>query len=133
MRVLGIDYGEKNIGLALGDTDSKIATPWGTILNESALAVLSKIHDLMVRDMVDAIVVGIPKPLRDSRLVNAQVKKVKEFIRGLDGLGIKVFEENEVMSSLLAARQATELGEKEKRDDLEAAAILQSWLNKKKE
>ncbi len=131
MRVLGIDYGEKNIGLALGDTDSKVASPWGMILNESTLSVLSKIHDLVVRDMIGAIVVGIPKPWRDSGLENKQVRKIRDFILGLRGLGLQIFEEDETMSSQLASRQAAELGQKEKRDDLEAAVILQTWLDRK--
>ena len=129
MRVLGIDYGEKNVGIALGDTESKIATPWGVLPNEGSLPLLSRLHDIVARDLVEAIVVGIPRPLRDSRLENDQVREVRKFMAGLEGLGVKIHEEDEALTSKIAARQAQEMGEKEKRDDLAAAAILQSWLD----
>jgi putative holliday junction resolvase len=131
MRILGIDYGEKRVGLAIGDTDSKIATPWGTLPNEGALALIAKIHEIVTRDLVKKIVVGIPRPLRDSSKENAQVKEVRKFIDGLNGLGVPVVEQDETLSSQLAAKQAQEMGEREKRDDLAAAAILQTWLDKK--
>jgi putative Holliday junction resolvase len=132
MRVLGIDYGEKHVGLALGDTESNVASPWGTLTNEGALSLLAKIHEIVTRDLVEEIVVGIPRPLRDSSLENDQVREVRKFIEGLHGQGIPVHEEDETMSSKLAERQATEMGEKEKRDDLAAAAVLQTWLDRKR-
>lgn len=131
MRVLGIDYGAKRIGLALGDTESCIANAWGIIPNEGVLAVLAKIHEVVARDLVELIVVGLPRPLRHSAHENAQVKHVREFIEQLQGLGVQVVEQDETLSSKLAARQSREMGEKEKRDDLAAAAILQTWLDKK--
>ena len=130
MRVLGIDYGEKRVGVALGDTDSKIASPWGTIPNEGSLALLAKLHEIVARDLVEAIVVGIPKPLRNRNRENAQVREVRKFLEGLKGLGVAVHEEDETMTSKLAASQALEMGERDKRDDLAAANILQSWLDR---
>jgi putative Holliday junction resolvase len=142
MRILGIDYGDARVGLALGDTDSRIASPWGVITESDQLTVLSKIHDIIQRDFVDEIVVGIPRPLKDSKHENAQVKHVRNFIEALKKLGKVVHEENESLSSKLAARQLesskpVERGRKrgagalEKRDDLAAAAILQTWLDRK--
>lgn len=130
MRILGIDYGEKRVGIALGDTESGIATPWGVVPNEGSLALLARIHDIVERDLVGAIVIGIPRPLRDASMENEQVLAVRSFMGGLEGLGIPVHEEDEALSSRLAARQAEEMGEREKRDDLAAANILQTWLDK---
>lgn len=130
MRILGIDYGEKRVGIALGDTESGIATPWGVVPNEGALALLARIHDIVNRDLVEAIVIGIPRPLRDASMENEQVRIVRSFMNGLEGLGIPVHEEDETLTSRLAARQAEEMGEREKRDDLAAAAILQTWLDR---
>jgi len=130
MRILGIDYGAKRVGLALGDTESRIATPWSVVPNEGALALLSRIHDVVTREQVGAIVVGIPKPLRAPKTENDQVREVRKFIEGLSSLGVVVHEEDEAMSSGLAARQAQEMGEKGKRDDLAAAVILQTWLDR---
>ena len=130
MRFLGIDYGSKRVGVALGDTETKIATPWTVIPNEGALALLSRIHELAIQEQVKGIVVGIPLSLRSPKTENDQVREVKKFVEGLSGLGLEIHEENEVMSSGLAARQAQEMGQKGKRDDLAAAVILQGWLDR---
>jgi putative Holliday junction resolvase len=131
MRILGIDYGSKRVGVALGDTESKIATPWSVLPNEGALALLAKIHDIVERDMVSEIVIGIPRPLKDSKIENDQIREVRKFMVGLEGLGLPLHEEDEALSSKLAARQVADAGEKGKRDDLAAAAILQTWLDRK--
>jgi putative Holliday junction resolvase len=130
MRVLGIDYGHVRVGLALGDTDSRIATPWSVIPNEGSLAVLAKIHEIIERDRVDEIVVGIPRSLATKSTENAQAKEIHSFVDAVRGLNLPVHEEDESMSSKLAARQVQGAGEKGKRDDLAAAAILQSWLDR---
>lgn len=130
MRILGIDYGSKRVGIAIGDTESRIATPWAVLPNEGALPLLAKIHDIVERDLVAEIVVGIPRPLKDSSLENDQVREVRKFLSGLQGLNLPVHEEDEVLSSKLAARQVSDAGEKGKRDDLAAAAILQTWLDR---
>lgn len=141
MRVLGIDYGSKRVGLALGDTESRIASPWGVITESDRLALLARIHDIIARDLVEAIVVGMPKPLKDSKHQNMQVKEVKAFIEDLKGMGLTVHDVNEAMSSKLAARQMEDAhpiergrqrgaGALEKRDDLAAVNILQTWLDK---
>ncbi len=130
MRVLGIDYGAKHVGIALGDTETKIATPWTVWPNEGALALLTRIHDLAMQEAIQALIVGIPRPLRAPLKENDQVREVRTFIEGVNGLGITVYEEDEAMSSGLAARHAQEMGEKGKRDDLAAAVILQTWLER---
>ena len=127
MRVLGIDYGSVRVGLSLGDTETRLASPWTVVPHEGALALCARIHDIILREQVGAIVVGVPRPLRDPTYENEQVREVRKFIKNLAGLGIPIHEEDEVMSSGLAARQAQEMGEKGKRDDLAAAVILQSW------
>jgi putative Holliday junction resolvase len=130
MRIMGIDYGSKRVGIALGDTESRIASPWKVLPNEGALALLDAVNEIVKRDLVEAFVVGVPEPLRDTGLVNKQVKETQDFISGLKRLGLPVNEVSEVLSSRLAARQAAEAGDREKRDDLAAAAILQTWLDR---
>ncbi len=130
MRILGIDYGEKRVGLALGDTDSRIATPWAVLPNEGTLPLLAKIHEIVTRDLVEEIVIGVPRPLKDQASENQQVRAVREFAEQLKGLGLPIHEENEVLTSRLAAQQAAQAGERDKRDDLAAANILQTWLDR---
>ncbi len=130
MRILGIDYGASRVGLALGDTETKIATPWSVVPNEGARALLSRIHDVVTREEVSKIVVGVPRSLRERKNASQQAQDIEAFVEELKQLGVPVNTEDEVMSSALAARQAQEMGEKGKRDDLAAAVILQSWLDR---
>jgi putative Holliday junction resolvase len=130
MRVLGIDYGSKRVGIALGDTEARIASPWSVISGEDRLGVLKKIHEFIANEHVEALVVGIPKPFQGRDVENDQVKEIRLFIEDLQAQGLTVHEEDETLSSRLAATQMRESGEKGKRDDVAAAAILQSWLDR---
>lgn len=130
MRILGIDYGAQRVGLALGDTESKLATPWKIIPNEGSLAVISRLHDILLQEKITSIVVGMPHSFRPSAAPSAQMHEVLKFTRGLKGLGAVVYQEDEALTSRLAARQAQESGAYGAKDDLAAAAILQTWLDR---
>ncbi|MFA5935500.1 MAG: Holliday junction resolvase RuvX [Patescibacteria group bacterium] len=130
MRMLGIDYGSVRVGVALGDTITNLASPWTVISGTDRLELLRKLHDLIANEHIEAVVVGIPKPLHDREHENDQVKEVKLFIEDMKAQGVVVHEEDEAMSSQLAARQVQAAGEKGKRDDLAATVILQSWLDR---
>lgn len=133
MRVLGIDYGAKRVGVALGDTDSCIASPWAVFSDVARLELLRKIRELIENEHVEKIVVGIPHPLGDRKLENEQVKEVRVFVEDLKAQGLDVLEEDETLSSKLAMSQMRDRGEKGKRDDLAAANILQTWLDRNRE
>ncbi|MEO5927109.1 MAG: Holliday junction resolvase RuvX [Patescibacteria group bacterium] len=131
MRVLGIDYGSARVGVALGDTETHIASPWAVISGSDRLELLRKIHEIATNEHAEAIVVGIPKPLKNREEENDQVKEIRSFIADLAAQGLTIHEEDETLSSSLAAQQVRAAGEKGKRDDLAAANILQTWLDRK--
>lgn len=56
MRILGIDYGTKRIGLALSDDNGKIAFPRGVIRNSKNA--LSEVLDLIKKEGVSQVVIG---------------------------------------------------------------------------
>ena len=130
MRVLGIDYGSRRTGIALGDTEAKIASPWRVIEAEEIADVIREIKTIIEEEQIGQIVVGVPRPLRNRDQENGQVMEVKNFITELRTLSLPVHEEDEVLSSGLAGQQMLERGQKGKRDDLAAAVILQSWLDR---
>jgi putative Holliday junction resolvase len=130
MRILGIDYGSARVGIALGDTVTRLASPWTVFLNKDRADLLRQIQDLVTKESINAIVVGIPRPLQDRDMKNDQVRDIESFIAELKAHGLTIYEEDEAMSSGLAARQVQAAGEKGKRDDLAAANILQSWLDR---
>jgi putative Holliday junction resolvase len=131
MRVIGIDYGSVRVGIALGDTESRIASPWTVLQNENEERLVFDIKDLMEREGADIIVVGLPHPLGDQTRVTKQTQEVLDFIERLKLTGLRVETQDESLTSRIAERQMIERGEKGKRDDLAAAAILQGWLEKK--
>jgi putative holliday junction resolvase len=59
-RLLGIDYGEKRIGLALSDPLQIIASPFDTIQRTSLAADLDRLAALIDEQEVEALVVGAP-------------------------------------------------------------------------
>jgi putative Holliday junction resolvase len=128
MRVLGIDYGASRVGVALGDTESRVASPWKVLENTETL--VSDISALAAAEGAEKIIVGMPRPLQDQRRETEQAREIQAFIARLHEVGLPVEEENETWSSVTAARMAHELGDKEKRDDLAAAVILQQYLDR---
>ncbi|MCI0479463.1 Holliday junction resolvase RuvX [Candidatus Uhrbacteria bacterium] len=129
MRVLGIDYGARRVGIALGDTATGIASPWDVVSGADRLELLRRLHETIALEGVDAVVVGVPRPLRDRTRETAQAKEIRAFIEDLRAQGVTVEEADESLTSKLAQVQMRERGEKGKRDDLAAAAILQGWLD----
>jgi len=130
MRLIGLDYGAARIGVALGDTVTRVASPWNTIHHETMEDTIQRLRDLMKREQAEALIVGIPRPLSDQSRETAQALEVKQFIAELQAAGFVVHEQNETLSSKVAAVQVKEMGGKGKRDDLAAAAILQDYLDK---
>ncbi|MCK9360873.1 Holliday junction resolvase RuvX [Patescibacteria group bacterium] len=130
MRILGLDYGSARIGVALGDPITRVASPWKIITNDSFEDVLVRLRDLVQHESVSKIVVGIPRPLGDQERETDQAKEIRSFISKLKAEGFDVEEENETWTSKIAADQVKEMGERGKRDDLAAAAILQQYLDK---
>lgn len=131
MRVLGLDYGSKRVGVALGDTETRLASPWRVLTVDDRLDLLRRIHELVEIEKIQKIIVGVPRSLRNRSETNQQAQDIHGFIDDLIAQGLDVEEEDETMTSGLAAAQMRERGEKGKRDDLAAANILQSWLDKK--
>jgi putative Holliday junction resolvase len=129
MRILGIDYGSARVGVALGDTETRVASPWRIIANESDEDVVERLLDLARIEKVTRFVVGIPRPLADQNRETDQAKRIREFIEVLKKSGIETLEADETLTSKVAADQVKEMGGKGKRDDLAAAAILQNYLD----
>lgn len=128
MRVLGLDWGERRAGLALGDTETRIASPWKTLIIRGNLA--QEIADLAKQEGATVIVIGYPKTLKGEAAHMAH--QIDEFAADLRDLTeARIVLEDERMSSLLADRQRAE-GSRSGRDALAAAAVLDIWLQRQR-
>ncbi|MFO0765123.1 MAG: Holliday junction resolvase RuvX [Patescibacteria group bacterium] len=130
MRLLGLDYGSARIGIALGDTESRIANPWQVLPNTGDEKVFETLAELLKREQAQGFVVGVPRLLSDTSIQTAQAAEIRGFIRDLKERGWAVFEQDETWSTKTAANQQKERGQKGKRDDLAASVILQSYLDR---
>lgn len=128
MRILGIDYGSARIGIAMGDTDARIASPWSVIDGDSNA--IAAIQDVVKKESVERVIVGIPRPLQNQEGENAQMRSIRAFIERLRATGILVEESDETLTTRLADTLAHDSNRKGPTDDLAAAAMLQGWLDK---
>ncbi len=124
MRYLGIDYGTKKIGLAIGDDETKIASP---------LEVVSSIDDitkLIALEGVEAMVVGIPMKTGEHHSSD-QLDKTKAFIEELKkNTNVPVYEVDERHTTAEANRLIDEQGAQADEDALAAMVILQEYFDK---
>ena len=125
MRYLGIDFGEKRVGIALSDEAGKIAFPNTVLLNDKDL--IRNIMGLCMQNTVEMIVMGESRDYQGQ--INDIMWKIQGFRKQLEIIGFKVAFEPEYMTSIQAS-QIT--GENEMLDASAAAIILQSYLDKKK-
>jgi putative holliday junction resolvase len=138
VRTLGIDYGDKRIGIAISDPLGIIATGIAVVgKNETFAGDIQEIKELVKRyDGVDEIVVGLPKTM--SGAAGIQVEKVMNFVDALkQEFKINIVTWDERLTTVKAERALIATGmsrEKRKKviDKSAAAVILQDYLDRKK-
>jgi putative holliday junction resolvase len=132
---LGVDFGKAKIGLAIADSETRIAFSYGVLKNDKKL--MKNLTNIIEKERIGKIIIGVqmevrpPAGGRTSKPIG-EIDKFTESIR--NGLNILVEYQNEMYSTREAERNLIEKGAKKiKRfDDQEAARIiLQSWLDKK--
>jgi len=140
MKFLGIDYGEKKIGIAISDERAKFAFPHGVINNTSANLVLNVIKIICDKNNIGKIVIGQSLDFKNQpNPIMKRVEKFKSFLE--ERLKIPIEYENEILTTK-QAEQATKkprIGarmksrkKEEKTHTSAAALILQSYLDKQK-
>ena len=136
MRVLGLDIGERRIGVALSDPEGIIAIALTVIERKSEDAALKQLVDLTHEHEVQRIVIGLPRSLDGSLGKQAQaVEAFAESVAGCSGLPVVTWDER--LSTVAAERMMVEAGVKrEKRkkrlDSVAAAIILQGYLDRER-
>ncbi len=139
MRVLGIDYGQRRIGLALSDPTGLLASPWKTVARgadarQAAALIAREIAMLRAEaDGLGTVVVGWPRRLSGER--NEQTGVVETFVAHLrQSIDVPIVFEDERLTSweadtLLAARERDWRKRKPLLDAMAAAVILQNYLD----
>ncbi|MBI5022981.1 MAG: Holliday junction resolvase RuvX [Candidatus Magasanikbacteria bacterium] len=123
--LLGLDYGEKNIGLAVADENSKMALPYKVLINKGENFVLQELKKIIIEEKISKIIVGLPLSLSGAE--SKKTIEAREFSAFLaKNLDIPVEMKDERLSSRLADAMAP--GAKNSRDIGAAMIILESYL-----
>jgi putative Holliday junction resolvase len=134
-RVLGIDYGEARIGLALSDDLGLFGHPLETI-HVVETEPLARIAEVVRQHDVRTVVVGLPLRLDGSE--GTATRKVRSFARELAPLlpeGVALVECDERLSTVTAQERLAQTGKRKAKgpqpniDQLAAAVILQDYLD----
>jgi len=137
MKKMGLDWGEKRIGIAISDELLSFAHPLEIIENSSKTKAILK--NIIQKENIDEVVVGLPITLRGEMGKQAiKIKEqVKETFKDMKDIKVKLKFWDERMSTRHANRLLKEvrLRIKDRRkikkmnDKIAASLILQSYLN----
>ena len=136
MRILGLDYGSKTVGVAVSDplglTAQSVETIWRKQENKLRQT-LARIEELVSEYQVERIVVGYPKNMNNT--VGERALKSLEFKEKLEKrTGLPVVMWDERLTTVEAERTLMEAGvrrenRKQYLDELAAVFILQGYLD----
>ena len=134
MRLLGIDHGGKRTGLALGDTETRLALPFEMFENLPDVQLARAIAQTVRKEAIEAIIIGLP--LNADGTPSNQSKIVERFILMLQQQippQIPIHRMSEHLTSHDSESKLAGLFTREQKrqrvDAIAAARILQDWLD----
>lgn len=136
MRILGLDYGSKTVGVAVSDplgvTAQRLETIWRKQENKLRRT-LARIEELVQEYGVEQIVVGLPKNMNNTMGERAEKSlEFKEMLERRTGLPVVMWDER--LTTREAGRTLMEAGvrredRKDYLDSIAAVLILQGYLD----
>ena len=125
MIILGIDYGEKRIGIAIAQ--GGWIKPLDVIINESKEKAIKQIEQLIIQNKVENVVVGMPKPLKI--ISNERFVVTKSFGEQLKNeVSVPVEFSSEIFTTKLAKNFSYTKKQKKYVDSRAACFILEQYL-----
>jgi len=132
MRTLGIDFGERRIGLAISDAEGTFALPLLTLERRSDQAAIARIGEIIREEEVESLVVGEPVNIDGSR--GPAAERAKSFAAKLaaaTGLPLRLV--GETLTTVAAAARLREAGvdarrARERIDSVAAQILLEEAL-----
>ena len=135
-RILGLDHGDRRIGLALSDPLQIIAKPFETIDLKFTKNIYDLLNSIIIEHDVEKIIVGYPITLKNE--FSIQTEKVLKFVELLKKnvqIEVKLYDER--LTSQIAQKSLIMQGVKtgHNKDDVDktaAAVFLQNYLDENK-
>jgi len=137
MRILGIDYGTRRLGLAISDEDEIMALPLPMLrrsrsLNRDLMALRSVIRERKI----ESIVVGLPLNMDGSRGEMAeQAEAFAEALRTSARIPVDGYDERRTTQDAEASLVKADLSRRQRknlRDSVAATIILQAFLDERR-
>lgn len=130
-RIMGIDFGDSRIGIALSDPLGIMATPYTIITRTEEEKDIAAIIDIIQQNGVGNVVIGLPISMNGT--LGMQAEKVKAFATELGKkIDIPVEFRDERLSTVVArnlVRESRKTDRKTRYDAVAAALILQSYID----
>ena len=131
--LLGLDFGDKTIGIAVSDKSKTIATPITTIKRKGILKDIEKLLSILEEYDVGGIILGLPLSLDGNE--NERTKKVRKFAQELKrckDIKIEFYDErysSDVIYKELRKNSISKAKIQKKIDQMAASYILQGFLD----
>jgi len=133
MKILGIDYGQKRIGLALSDPSNMVARSLKVLKRNGTRKLLGEIKAVIDQNKIERIVIGLPKNMNGS--LGEKGNEVLAFVKVLEKvvkMPIVTWDERLTTVSAEKVLRQAELSRKKRKDILDklsACIILQNYLD----
>lgn len=132
MRALGIDFGLKRVGLAVSDPTGTLVSPYRTIERTTRDALFDELLDILDKESVEAVVVGLPLSLNgEDTLTTRQARNFADSLGRRTELPIHLMDERLTSAQAEEELNAAGIRGKKKKmalDSQAAVVILRSWL-----
>ena len=124
--ILALDVGDRRVGVALADSQIKIAVPYGYL--EQGDDIIQQITELMIDHSIDIVVVGYPR--NQSGEATKQTESVEQFAKQLAEIDIdaELVFQDESLTSVEAERRLGRVKDKGEIDAEAASIILHDFL-----
>jgi len=129
---LGLDIGDRWIGVAMSDPQGILASPLTIINRTDEQSAVNAIITIIEQNQVGVVVAGLPISMNGS--IGSQAEKVQDFIRELSQhteVPIEFRDERLTTVSARKLMKMTRKGGKVRDDAMAAALILQAYLDEK--
>ena len=134
MRAMGLDFGERRIGVALSDDGGRLAVPWGVVERDTDRRAVYRLADLAREEGVGVLVLGEPRHPETGEPQPA-AERIRRFGHKLEkaaGLPVRFVEET--LTTVEAAARLDEAGvdhraRPERLDAVAAQIVLQQALD----
>ncbi len=133
MRILAVDHGEKNIGLAISDLTGTIANPFMVVRHVSRTIDAAQVAEIAARNDAEKIVIGQSFDLDGKpNIAGRRAARFADALRDQTALPVELWDESN--STQIARSARIQMGVSRKKraghlDELAAAVILQSYLD----